>query len=119
MPPSQFKPTELDFLKGHLPTWGKLKHRPTNNANFDQLLKEQTTFIHKMIKQFFEKFPERDPSINDPIPVTSSQEQLSDFPKKLQVDDPDAYAQLSQDAEVIHNSAQSNYTDLESEVLKK
>ncbi|KAG8699375.1 hypothetical protein FRC11_013732, partial [Ceratobasidium sp. 423] len=81
MPRSRFKPAELDFLKEHLPTWEKLKHRLTKNANFDRLLKERTTFIRKTIKQFFEKFPERDPSINDPTPVTFSQEQLSDFPE--------------------------------------
>ncbi|KAG8680029.1 hypothetical protein FRC11_003010, partial [Ceratobasidium sp. 423] len=190
MPPSRFKPPELDFLKGHLPTWERLKHRPTNNANIDRLLKERTKFIRKTIKAFFERFPERDPSVNDPSPVTFTQEMLSEFPEivrqwfrnntrtpggrvilekrakrnrtharnvatqryhqeinaiarriieeepgiermtafnratteflqNLKDEDPEAYAQLSRDAEAIRNSGDTDYTELEPEVLQR
>ncbi|KAG8695664.1 hypothetical protein FRC11_001317, partial [Ceratobasidium sp. 423] len=81
MPPSRFKPPELEFLKDRKPIWERLKHRPDNNKNVDRLLKERTKFIRETVKEFLVKFPERDPSVSDPSPVMFTQDQLVDFPE--------------------------------------
>ncbi|KDN34348.1 hypothetical protein RSAG8_12553, partial [Rhizoctonia solani AG-8 WAC10335] len=83
MPPTRFKPQELQFLRDRLPQWEQLKHRPTQNKNVDQHFKEKARFIRVIIKDFFMRFPECDPSVNDPSSETFSEEQLATFPERV------------------------------------
>ncbi|KDN40414.1 hypothetical protein RSAG8_08177, partial [Rhizoctonia solani AG-8 WAC10335] len=83
MPPSRFKPAELNFLRDRIPQWEQLKDRPRNKKNQNEHLKEKACFIRLVIKDFFVSFPEHDPSVSDTSPDTFTEDLLAAFPERL------------------------------------
>ncbi|KAG8710001.1 hypothetical protein FRC11_004960 [Ceratobasidium sp. 423] len=83
MPPATFRPAEVEFFRGHVPRWEDMKKKPVNSKNVDQLLKERTQFIRKVCEDFLAKFPERDPSVNDPGPLTFTNEVIAKLPRTV------------------------------------
>ncbi|EUC56772.1 hypothetical protein RSOL_196110, partial [Rhizoctonia solani AG-3 Rhs1AP] len=78
MPPARFRPNEQTFFEQRIPLWEKIKSGPGSQRS-KSTRRERNEFIQRTCKDFYVSFPERDPTIGDPTPLTFSKDVVDDF----------------------------------------
>ncbi|KAG8727196.1 hypothetical protein FRC11_013710, partial [Ceratobasidium sp. 423] len=81
MPGPGFRPPEAAYLKTLIPDWNKTKPRAGNPKGRKDAYKGRTEFISNLVRNFLIKFPDHDPSVSDPGPVTYTQAELNQLPE--------------------------------------
>ncbi|KAG8731581.1 hypothetical protein FRC11_003487 [Ceratobasidium sp. 423] len=84
MPATTLRRVKVEYLNTEVPTWRILKGKWTTGPDGRSQLQAQTTHIRNVCKIFLQKFPERDPTVSDPTPITFTQDELEDFPRRVQ-----------------------------------
>ncbi|KDN34023.1 hypothetical protein RSAG8_12884, partial [Rhizoctonia solani AG-8 WAC10335] len=83
MPPSQFRNAEQDFLCQRIPQWKKFQRTP-GRAKSKAKRRERIEFVQQTCKDFYKAFPERDPTVGDPTPLTFLKDVVDDFEEIVQ-----------------------------------